>query len=100
MSNSVKFEFWANLRQIGQRGRDGQIGCQFLCTARFNNVAINVELLQLADLALTQRLAKCYSTFICKVVVAKPVEKSSSQRRSRGKVRIVGKLTRFWSARH
>jgi hypothetical protein len=52
------------------RRADGAEGSNCLCTLSTNIIVIDVELLQLADLALAQCLAQCRNTFIAKFVVA------------------------------
>ena len=52
-----KFKLWANLRQIGQRGGDGQVGRDRIRSSDCDSIDTQHQFFELADLAVLQRIA-------------------------------------------
>ena len=67
--------FWANLRYFRQLGRNGQVGRDRLCSRLGDAIAHEIQLLQLASLVLTQRVADSDGALILERIVAQPASK-------------------------
>ena len=60
----LKFECWANLQDFRQLGHDGQVSRHRLCSLDSDVVALQVQFLQLAGLALAQCIADDDGAFV------------------------------------
>ena len=74
----LKFEFWANLQDFRQLGRNGQVGRDRLCSRLGDAIVHEIQLLQLASLVLTQRVADSDGALISEPIVAQPASKRAT----------------------
>ena len=70
--------FWANLRYFRQLGRNGQVGRDRLCSRLGDAIPLEIQLLQLASLVLTQRVADSDGALISKRIVLQPASKRAT----------------------
>jgi cytochrome b len=78
LPNRATFEFWANLRNFRQRRADQNVSCNCLGALSAYAIHFKIQICQLADLALAQRLAQCNSTVITEFIVAEPAQEQKS----------------------